>query len=49
MNLLDILQTIERMLEAKNISFNREDNIKRGVAILRKIREQNKINNSIIK
>lgn len=46
---LDILQAIERMLEAKNISFNSEDNIKRGVAILRKIREQNKIDNCIIK
>ena len=37
------------MLEAKNISFNSEDNIKRGVAILRKNREQNKIDNCIIK
>ena len=37
------------MLEAKNISFNSEDNIKKGVDILRKIREQNKIDNCIIK
>ena len=49
LNLLDILQAIERMLEAKNISFNSEDNIKRDVNILRKIRAQNKIDNCIIK
>ena len=46
---LDILQAIERMLEAKKISFNSEDNIKKGVDILRKIRGQNKIDNCIIK
>ena len=39
---LDILQAIERMLEAKKISFNSEDNFKKGVDILRKIRGQNK-------
>lgn len=41
---LDISQAIERMLEAKNISFKSEDNIKRGVEILRRIRQQNVIN-----
>lgn len=38
---LDISHAIERMLEAKNISFNYEDNLRRGVEILKKIRKQN--------
>ena len=37
------------MLEAKKIYFNSEDNIKKGVDILRKIRGQNKIDNCILK
>lgn len=45
---LDISHAIERMLEAKNISFNYEDNLRRGVEILKKIRKQNMID-SILK
>lgn len=39
---LDIIQAIERILEAKKISFNSDDNIKRGVEILKKIRKASK-------
>ncbi len=46
---LDVSQAIERMLEAKKISFDSEDNIKRGVEILKKIRKQNAIDNCINK
>lgn len=37
---LDILHAIERLLEAKNISFDGEEMNKRGVAILKEIRKQ---------
>ena len=36
---LDISQAIERLLESKNISFNDEDMVKKGVVILRNIRK----------
>ena len=35
---LDVSHAIERMLEEKNISFDEDDNLKRGVDILRRIR-----------
>lgn len=35
---LDVSQAIERLLEAKNISFSDEDMIRKGVSILRTIR-----------
>ena len=38
---LDISHAIERMLEEKNISFNSDDNFKRGVEILKRIRYKN--------
>ena len=39
---LDVSHAIERMLEEKNISFNEEDLLKRGVELLKEIRKENK-------
>lgn len=43
---LDSEEAINRLLEAKNISFKEKDEIARGVAILRKIRSSTHISNS---
>lgn len=37
---LDITHAIERILEAKNISYNKDDLLKKGVQILKRIRNQ---------
>lgn len=42
---LDISHAIERMLEAKNISFDSEDTLRKGVDILKRIRKQNQQKN----
>lgn len=41
---LDILQAIERLLEEKNISFNENELLKKGVSMLKEIRHKYNIN-----
>ncbi|MCR4660578.1 MAG: antitoxin [Clostridia bacterium] len=45
---LDISHAIERILEEKKISFNADDNLRRGFEILKRIRERKRRNSSNI-